>query len=151
MAPHLGEERALALSLYKRELEVPSQETVEVLKSQYGGNKRRQLSRFMDKELYRAYSRLQDLMNTSQGAEPQMSSYVRNHIQCVKPQKQLKAVISTQRTAFLKRKTAPLANRNSVPPRIENHIDQVILEEYPYHQSVRFIEGTNFMEATVVS
>lgn len=41
MALHQDAERASSLSLYERALRAPSQETMEVLKSQYGEKQRR--------------------------------------------------------------------------------------------------------------
>lgn len=109
------------------------------------------MSRFPNKELFRACSRRQDLITTSQGGESQMSSSEPHHIRCMEPQKMLTAVISTQVTAFLKRKRAVLANSNPGPLHTEKHITQVILKARRYQQSVRFIEGTHLMQATIVS
>lgn len=150
MAPHLGAERASSLALCGRALRAPSQETVELLKSQKCEKKRNWLSRIADKELYRAYSRLQDLINTFHGEQIQMRSSLGNHIWCVKPQQMLKAVISTQLAAFLKSKTVVLANINPAPPHIGKHITQKLLKARTYQQSFGFIEGNNLMEVTVV-
>lgn len=151
MSPRLGSERASGLSLYERALRAPCKDVVDIMKAQYGEKQRAYLGRFADKELYRAYSKLQDLITTSQGAESQMSSSLRNHIRSVEPQQMLHAVVSTQRTTFLKRKSAALRHHGPVPGHIEKHLALLIMKARPYQQSVRFIDGTNYMEATVVS
>lgn len=59
------------------------------------------MRRFKDSEVYRTFSKLQDLVKTSQGAERQMSGDLRNSIRSIEPQKILARAVLLPRTTFL--------------------------------------------------
>lgn len=151
MSPLLGSNRAAGVSLYERALYAPSKAEVDSIKEQYGLKQSTYLSRFRDSELYRAYSPLQDLITTSQGAESQMSASLRNRIRSVEPQQMLEAVVAVQRSCFLRKKRNASQCTVAVPPKIEAHLAMLIGKSRRYQKSVRFIDGTDFMEATVLS
>lgn len=151
MTPSLGAEKAHATSLYQRALVAPTMQEVDRIKGLYGPRQRSYLSKFQNRELYRAYSSLQDMVVTSQGAESQMYVSVRNCIRSVEPQHMLKNVVEEYRNGFLKRKAAALSATGPVPPRIEQHISDLISRGREYQSSVTFVEGTNQQEALVTS
>lgn len=102
-------------------------------------------------ELYRSYSSLEDLITSSQGAESQMSASLRNNIRSVEPQSMLKRVVEVYRNGFLKRRSTALSSCSPVPPKIDVYLAQLISRARDYQDSVRFVEGTNQMEAKVKS
>lgn len=151
MGPKLGPEKSTGLSLFERAVRAPSRTQVDALKAQYGPKQKAYLSKFADSEIYRAYSNLQDLIFTSQGAESQMSAALRNNIRSVEPQQMLRTVVDIQRNAFLKRQRDAQRCETPVPPQVERHIAQLIAKGRVYQSNVKFVEHTDMMEATVVS
>ena len=67
-----------------------SRDAVDAVKRTYGQRNAQYLSPFQDTALYRAYAGLQDLVNSSQGAESQVSASLRNQIRSMEPQSMLK-------------------------------------------------------------
>lgn len=151
MSPHLGSEKASALSLYERAVRAPSEAQASTIMAQYGPNQRAYLDKFPKCEVYRSFSKLRDLILTSQGAESQMSASLRNNIRSVEPQQMLRAVVDVQRTSFLKRRRAAMDFNGPVPPQIEQHLAKLIMRGRQYQSSVSFVDGTDHMEATVTS
>lgn len=101
MVPKIGAEKSNGIRLCQSDMNAPSTEDVDATKHQYGPKKRQYLSRFKDREIYYAYSHLQDLIHTKQGAENQMCASLRNKICGVVPSIILKTVVEFQRTGFL--------------------------------------------------
>ena len=63
----------------------------------------------------------------------------------------LQTVLESQRKAFLKRQNVAVSCEKPVPPHIERHLAMLIRLSRPYQKHVKFLDGTNHMEATVVS
>ncbi|PXF48448.1 hypothetical protein BWQ96_01617 [Gracilariopsis chorda] len=151
MMKKVGAERNMAAGLYNKAVHAPTREMVGGIVALYGPNQLDYLSKFPKSQLYRAYSSLEDLKTTTQGAESQMAAALRNHIRAVEPQKMLEKVLMTQRKTFLSRQTAALACRGPVPPFLERQLASIINRSRGYLSSVTFIDGTRQMEATVPS
>lgn len=151
MAPALGAEKAIGIALYEKACRAPTRALVDGFKVQYKPKQRAYLAKFEDSELYRAYSFLEDTIFTSQGAESQMSSSIRNCIRSVEPQVMLSRVFAIQRERFYAKKRAAMQCTSPVPPNIEKIIAKLIQQSRPYQKSVTFLEGTDMMEATVKS
>lgn len=151
MSKQLGPEKASALSLYEQAVYAPCKAAVDSIICQYGENQKAYLGNFKKEQLYRAYSSLQDTVTCSQGAESQMSSSLRRHIRAVEPQKMLENIVLLQRTGFLNRQRAASIYTLPVPPGIEQVLANIILHSRQYQSSVQFVNGTNQMEAKVLS
>lgn len=151
MGPKLGSEKAVGLSLYERAVRAPSQAEVDNLVAEYPEAQRLYLGKFPKSELYRAYSSLEDMHVTSQGAECEMAASLRNHIRCVEPQKMIHKAILSQRSSFLERQQRAVSHSGPVPPSIEQHIAKLIGKSKVYRSSIVFTAGTNQTEATVRS
>lgn len=151
MTPTLGAEKSWGVRLYEKALRAPSVDSVNAMKAQYGQKMSSYLSKFPDKELYRACSALEDLVTTSQGAESSMAAALRTQIRAVEPQSMLEKVALMQRSRFLAQKKDASQCDRPVPPRVAQHIGKILLRAREYQGSVRFIDGTDAMEATVQS
>lgn len=151
MISSLGVEKAMGPALYKRALWAPSQGRCELIKEEYGPKQKAYLSKFSNEQLYRSYAHLEDTITTSQGAESQMRASIRNFIRSAEPQQMIWTMVSTQRARFYEKKAKALACTSPVPPAIEEIIAHIIEKSKPYQPSVRFVEGSDMMEATVTS
>lgn len=151
MLPKVGTEKAAAADLYERALRAPSREAVDALKELYGRKTKEYLSKFDDSELYRAYSALQDLVVTSQGAESSMSAALRTQIRSVEPQTMLQKLVLLQRSRFLVKKQEALSCNAPVPPNVEKHLAKLIEKSRMYQESISWVPGAHQMEATVLS
>ena len=151
MSARLGSNKGIGIRLYERAVYAPSREQVYALKAEFSATQKAYLDRFKESEVYRAFSSLEDLITTSQGAESQMSADLRNNIRSVEPQKMLLRVVLLQRTKFLRRQDSALSCTSPVPPRTQNHLAYLIQRAQVYRSSVRFLDGTSQMEATVAS
>ena len=151
MLKALGKEKAAGIAQYERAVHAPSRSAVDAVKRTYGQKTAQYLSRFPDTALYRAYAGLQDLATSSQGAESQMGASIRNQIRSVEPQSMLRTVLESQRKSFLKRQNIALSSKAPVPPQIERHLASLIRRGRPYQAHATFLEGTDLMEATVIS
>lgn len=102
MSKKLGPgEKATGPALYSRALRAPSMLEVEVIKQSYGAQQHAYLSKFSDKELYRAHSPgLEDTIVTSQAAESAMSAAQANKIRLVEPMAMLKNLAEAQGRKF---------------------------------------------------
>lgn len=80
-----------------------------------------------------------------------MLASIQNHIRGVEQQKMSQKVVSVQRTRFLTRRKAALSCTSPLSPIIERNLADFIKKAHSYQSSVRFIEGNNTMEATVIS
>ena len=102
MTPKLGPtEKATGIALYSSALRAPSVPDVEQIKGRYGRAQKTYLDKYMDSELYRAYSPgLVDTIVTSQGAESSMDAALANKIRCVQPMEMLKLIGETQQRKF---------------------------------------------------
>ena len=109
------------------------------------------LARYEDNELYRVYSTLKDEYSTSQGAESAMNALLQNKIRCIEPQAMVQVVLETQRNKFYRQKQAAESCDRPVPPRIEARLAAIILKARFYNDHVDWVEGTNQMEAKVMS
>ena len=146
-----GAEKAIGLQLYEKAVRAPTVEMVNDIRSRYSVAQRNHPGRFDDSELYLAFSNLQDLVRTSQGAEGQMAAALRNNIRSVEPQKMIATVLLTQRAGFLRRQASALSCKNLVPPYVEKHLASLIQRSRAYQLSVDFLDGTAQMEASVRS
>lgn len=146
-----GADKAMGLQLYEKAVYAPTVEAVNQICASYSPAQKAYLENFDNAELYMAYSRLQDLTRTSQGAESQMSAALRNNIRSVEPQKMITTVLLTQRSNFLKHQAAAGSCMSPVPPYVEKHLAQLIRRARCYQSSVTYVPGTSQMEATVRS
>lgn len=71
-SPELGTKRFAGIRSYERALRAPKTVSVDSIKEKYGLKTSAYLSKFTDKELYRAYSLIEDLVVTPQGAKSAM-------------------------------------------------------------------------------
>ena len=87
--------------MYSRAVRAPSTLEVDLLKASYGPAQKLYLSKYPDRELYRAYSPgLRDNIVTSQGAESSMNAALTNKIRRVEPMEMLKLIAETQQRKF---------------------------------------------------
>lgn len=121
------------------------------IKLKYGPRQAAYLNKFPDEQLYRSYSKLSDTMTTSAGAESEMAASLNNNICSVQPHHMLTKVVESFRRRFYERKSQALACTSPVPPRIQEFLAKLILKAREYQDSVRFVPGTDCMEATVSS
>lgn len=63
----------------------------------------------------------------------------------------LRNVVDLQRKRFYQRKSAAMYCTAPVLPLAEKHLAYSLQKSRPYKKSVSFVEGTDIMEATVVS
>lgn len=115
---------------------------VEEITGQRGDAQAKYLDRFDKAELYREFSGLQDIATTSQGAESQNVSSLRNRIPAVEPQKMLSKVLLTQRSRFFNKQSAALNCTQPVPTHVERLIATLIQRPRVHQHSVTFIEAT---------
>lgn len=151
LASKLGAHKNAGIDLYEQAVRAPTVEGVDSIRRHYTDSALAYLGRIPDSELYRAYSILTDLTITSQGAESQMSAALRNKIRSVEPQAMLSHVVLTQRNSFLRKQAAAAACKRPVPPYVEKHLASLLQRARVYQSTVRFIDGTSQMEATVRS
>lgn len=150
MGSALGASRAVGISLYDKALYAPTEAAVDEVVARYSETQAKYLGRFKRSELYRAYSSLDDTIVTSQGAESQMSSSIRNCVRTVEPQKMLQKVVLLHRAGFLNRQQKAHNCEKPVPPAVEKHIASLIQRSRVYQSTVSFI-GEQHMEASVAS
>lgn len=85
LIPHLVKEKASALRHYENAVFAPATHITDSIKEKYSDNQATYLGKLSDKILYRSYSKPRDLITTSQGAESQIASSLRNNIHSVTP------------------------------------------------------------------
>lgn len=151
MGSKLGRFKASGISYYEQALRAPSKEEVDRIIEYYSDEQKTYLKSFEKPELYTAYSNLQDNVESSQSAESQMRSSIRNQIRTVEPQQMLVNLVLTQRSNFWKRKADALKTNKPVPPRVEAQIATLIQRSRVYQNTVNFVDGSDLMEATVKS
>jgi hypothetical protein len=149
-SPHLGNERATGLLLYKRALRAPSKARVDDLVQQYGPRQKDYMDKYKLSELYKAYSGLEDLVVTSQGAESSMNAALKNNIRNVEPMAALQNIVMSQFNKFNRVKKEAMSCLSMVPPRIEALLAGLVLKAQAY-PSVVPVAGTDFMRWAVRS
>jgi len=97
-----------------------------------------------------SYSKLLYLTTTSQGAACHMAAALRNRIRSVEPQKMRETVLLTQRSHFKKTCSGAVLWSTSTPSR-GNAYSAANHGSRAYQSTVKFLTGTNQMEANVRS
>ena len=137
MGVKLGATKAIGFSLYERAMHAPSRPAVDAIVAGYTEARKQYLGKFEPSEIYNAYSRLEDTIVTSQGAESQMSASLRNHIRSVEPQKMINKVVLTKRSRFLKRQSASHMYKSSTPGHRE--------EDCYFYSTAPMVSGNSFL------
>lgn len=143
MSPKLGALKAMGLHLYEKAIQAATKQHVEDTIEQYFLKQSTYLSRFPKEQLYYAYFNLQDGFTTSQAAESQTNASLRNQIRSVEPQKMLVNVVLTQRRNLVQNKNVVRYFEKPVPPRVEEHISDLLARSKIYKSTLRWMNGTN--------
>lgn len=98
-----------------------------------------------------AFYPLEDRTLTSQGAESQMWSSVRNPIRGVEPQLMLQKFVEVHHRLVNERSSAALRCTSPDPTHVEKHLASLIQKARVHQPSVRFVEGTNVIDSDVIS
>lgn len=151
MAPAVGAEMTAAIALNVIAIHAPSENIFNSNKENYGPKKTQYLCRFPNYEILCSFSVLEDRVTSSQGAKSEINTSIRKSIRVVVPKKVLIKVIDTQRSDFLKRKSASVQCGVHMPPHIEQHIARIIRQSMQKQDSVHLVDGTNLIDATVQS
>lgn len=118
---------------------------------QYGRRKSQYLSIFTYSVLYGACARLEDRITSYQEAESEMYASIRNNIRSVEPQKLLRNVVDAQRGVLVRRQDASHRCTSPVPTQIEKQLALILRKYQSYQDTVRIVDCTKHMEATVKS
>ena len=137
-----GSEKGSANHLYWKALKAPSRWRTSLIKDQYSANQSTYLSRFRDEILYRAFSKIDNVVITSQGAESEMHALEATKVRSLEPQKMLWKVAIEHQRRFNQNAKEAASCTSPVPPRVEAHIAKLITKAKLF-TTVRPVPGTN--------
>lgn len=80
-----------------------------------------------------------------------MSTSLRNQIRGLELQRMLRTLCNVQRSGFVTKRQVVELRDNPVLPEVESHLANFVLKSRRDQNTVRFIDGTDYMETTVIS
>ena len=137
-----GSDKARANNLYLKAVKAPSRWRLSLIKGQYSVKQSAYLERFDDEILYRACSKIDNVVTTSQAAESEMHALAATQVRSLEPQKMLWKIATEYERRFNQNANEAASCTSPVPPRVESHIAKLIAKAKRF-TTVLAVPGTN--------
>ena len=125
---------------------------VDELKKQYGTKMKDYLGNYVDSELYRAYSGIEEFSaHTSQMAESAQMKALAINARCSEPFSMLKTIVNDQSKTIVRMQEEANEYSSPVPPSIETYCGHLIMKAQKYNGKVNVEPGTNKFVYNVTS
>ena len=148
----LGKNEQKQVELYKKAVIAPSKMEVDELKSQYGSKMTLYFQNYLDSEVYRAYSRIEEYStHTSQMGESAQMKAVATNVRCSERFTMLRTIVQDQAKTIHNMQSEANKCSSHVPPRVESFIGHLIMKAAQYSGKVNAEPGTNQFVYNVTS